>query len=235
MKINMKIEKEIVLFCLNDFFDLFKLRLENYKNFNYKYSYKCNNGKKYPLLHLSCKIGNLNMVKYLLKKDKEVLNQIENNNTPLSLSCKNGYIEIVDFLIKEGANINYENLDKNLLEIMILKSTPNHLKIIELFLKNNFDVNKPNVFKYTPLGLAINNNNKEVINLLLEYNADINFRNFIGTSCLELAFSYSDDEILLKFLPYMNSTQIEKIKNSKKFNKLMSYYNSNNKIKSARK
>ena len=63
-----------------------------------------NNGQGENVLHIACRVGNLEMIKLLLSTDKLDLMASDEpaKNTPLHIACKWGRVEIVDFLLSTG-------------------------------------------------------------------------------------------------------------------------------------
>lgn len=111
---------------------------------------------------------------------------IDNNNSNLDI--------IYDMtLIKEDKltrliNLSDKETGNNYLHKAVIDQVP---ELVNYFIGKNIDINKQNIFKETPLIIAIKIKNKSIIKLLLDNKANVNIVDIYGHNCL----FYSDVSI----------------------------------------
>lgn len=127
--------------------------------------------------------GDLNAVRAILKKDKDLLELRNSDNfTPLLLASFHGQLEIARFLIEKGADIHADDNEN---------STPlhnaaarGHLDIISLLIENGARINQCDGNGMTALHLAASYGHPECAKLLIEKGANVNAREINGRTPL---------------------------------------------------
>ena len=108
-------------------------------------------------LILAAKNGNLEKVRYLVKKGADINAE---NNESLRWSAINGHLEVVKYLIKKGADINAENN-----YALKWSSYYGHLEVVKYLLKKGADI-KEAIINYN--NFSIEKKIRILKNILLE-------------------------------------------------------------------
>ena len=119
-------------------------------------------------LQISCRIGNLDIVKLLIEAgaDKEVKDVAR--QSPLSIAVTNNHYDIAKYLIEAGADINSKG--PNNLQPIHFACAHGSRKIIELLLLSGVDINQLDALKSSLLEFTTNLNggNLEATKTLIE-------------------------------------------------------------------
>ncbi|XP_046340859.2 putative ankyrin repeat protein RF_0381 [Haliotis rufescens] len=125
------------------------------------------------ILHLSCKGGNLEIVKYVLKQDIVDIESRDNEGmTPVLLAAFWGERDAFDFLIGRGADTS--RVDDHGDNILHLSCRGGNVDIVKYVLRQKIvDINIEGRDGKTPVMLAATNEKQDVFNLLLSEGADV--------------------------------------------------------------
>ena len=159
------------------------------------------------------KYNNTEIVKYLMKLDKNLINNIlDKRNNVLYFSCKNGNLELTKLFIENGLTIDNESF----FEALRIAVVNNHIDVVKYLLDSNNDINikdgEGNTLLYyvknlettkflVEAGIDKNsynpNNDIDILNYLLEQGASPEKLNKFAkehgrSNLLELAKKYSD-------------------------------------------
>ena len=112
------------------------------------------------------------LVKYYIKKSKNVGSSKQNENTALILASEKGHFEIVKYLVENGGDLNASGeFDETAL---ILASLRGHLEIVKYLVENGANINAINKRNNTALALASRYERYEIAKYLVEHGAGIN-------------------------------------------------------------
>ncbi|MDR1236058.1 MAG: ankyrin repeat domain-containing protein [Holosporaceae bacterium] len=163
-------------------------------------------------LHYAAKSWNLEMVKFLVNRDIEIIRernqlwgnyrndyepfvQMENNNheTPLHFAAKSRNLEIAQFLVDQGAHVNAVTLEGQ---------TPLHfaarsgdLQLVKFLMKQGAGVNAIADGNKTSLHFAARSGNSQLVGFLIEQQgADVNACDIDGRTPLHFAARSGDLE-----------------------------------------
>lgn len=169
-------------------------------------------------------VGDLALVKDILKNSKEQLNIGMSNKTPLYIVVKNRNYEILEYLLKfdidqeingfclenvvregdykalklmldNGFSANYT--DKKGYRPVYWAATLEDVSLLELLIERGADVNPvTNVHKETALMIASGRNNINSVKLLLENGAEPDKKDFLGTTALMYACKEGNMEVV---------------------------------------
>ncbi len=148
------------------------------------------------LLDIACQYGNLNMVK-LLSENTGLITRINQASgqltllTPLHVAIASNELEITSYLLDHYPNLAKINSDKTGNNIVHLSVDIGNLNILELVLqKVDTDIiNHKNNRGYTPLHLAVLENDLDAVKLLTQYNANLRIMDKTSRTPHELASS----------------------------------------------
>jgi ankyrin repeat protein len=116
-------------------------------------------------------------------------------NEKLFKAVKHGNVDKVRTLIEDGENVNV--VGKDGLTPFQMSITLNNLKIIELLILANSDINLPfGHTKMTALHYAVNFNNKPLVQLLVNNGANIRYKDINGNTPFDLAMMHGYTEII---------------------------------------
>ncbi|XP_046562242.1 ankyrin repeat domain-containing protein 50-like [Haliotis rubra] len=139
------------------------------------------------ILHIACKSGQFDVVKYLLS-----LNSVDINSrgykkrTPVMTAGERGKKKIVELLVKHGADLSHRApLAGNILN---LACRGGKIEVVKYVLSlNTVDINTRGIKKRTPVMIAAAHGHKEVVELLVKNEADLSLRDSNGKNVIELA------------------------------------------------
>ncbi len=171
--------------------------------------------KTYPawegntLLILAADYGNTEIVRLLLKKNKENLeDKNTDGNTALIIAASSGHKDTVELLLQEGADINAT--DRGGWTPLMLAAAKGHIEVVKSLLKKNKEnLKAKNTDGNTALIIAASSGHKDTVELLLQEDADINATDARGWTPLMLAAAYGQKgivELLLKEGADINAT-----------------------------
>ena len=155
---------------------------------------------KEVILNYACKIGNIEIVKLLIKDNTNINLKDTINRTPLRRAAKNGHLEIVKLLIKKNADPNIE--DRHGLTPLLASLEFEKYKVAEFLLENDFffqliNINSKTKTGNTALILASLKENVKIVNILLQRKGiDINIQNCWKNTALICASKKGNKEIV---------------------------------------
>ncbi|WP_353279364.1 ankyrin repeat domain-containing protein [Wolbachia endosymbiont (group A) of Cydia amplana] len=160
------------------------------------------------LLHLAAMIGEVNAVRYLIRKGIDVNVRNALHHTPLHLAAGIGHAEVVKILIREG-KAEIEVFDARNQTPMHYAVNNKKLEIVKLLLELGADVNSARVgqnsMKLSPVHIAVSNTNYDERDLCLdilkclikEPNAQVNLQDYENKTPLHYAERLKTIEVLL--------------------------------------
>ncbi|XP_067660172.1 putative ankyrin repeat protein RF_0381 [Haliotis asinina] len=145
------------------------------------------NGDKETILHLACKGGNVEIIKYLLTRNTVDINSRDNwGLTPVMRAALMGRKNAFDLLVKWRADLSL--LDDRCDNILHLACCRDSIEIVKYLLTNNIvDINSRDGDDCTPAMIAAREGCEAVFFLLVENEADLTVLNDDGDDILYLA------------------------------------------------
>ena len=124
-------------------------------------------------LHSAAHLGNLDLLRFLLKKGARLEQKNQWGATPLLTACGSrlATIELLDCLIAEGANLSAA--DQYGQTALILSVIYPKADFIKRLLKEGVNVNQATRRGHTALFFAVGRNNYPLVKLLLKHGADV--------------------------------------------------------------
>lgn len=141
-----------------------------------------NRGERMTPLCLAAKLGNLEIVEYLLQngaKPSVACTCVHRNKAALHFACENCHAhsaQIVEFLLNAGANLEQETFDFE--KALHFACEFNDLPVVECLVQSGADINCVNLDGKSPLSLACSRQKKvrslSIIKFLIDNGADVN-------------------------------------------------------------
>jgi ankyrin repeat protein len=128
-----------------------------------------------------------------------------NSNNSLMLACSFGNLKIIELLLNSDININEMNKYNSTALANACVSREKCIDTVKLLLSHGANPNISDIYGYSPLMKAIENNNIEIAEILLSHGADPNITSKYGWSALLLATSYITEEryeLIQKLISY---------------------------------
>nr|WP_265016984.1 ankyrin repeat domain-containing protein [Wolbachia endosymbiont (group B) of Endotricha flammealis] len=160
------------------------------------------------LLHLAAMIGEINAVRYLIRKGIDVNVRNALHHTPLHLAAGIGHENVVKILVEEGS-AEIDVFDARNQTPMHYAVNNKKLEIVKLLLELGADVNSARVgqnsMKLSPVHIAVSNTNYDERDLCLdilkclikEPNAQVNLQDYENRTPLHYAERLKTIEVLL--------------------------------------
>uniref|UniRef100_A0A182KA14 Ion transport domain-containing protein n=1 Tax=Anopheles christyi TaxID=43041 RepID=A0A182KA14_9DIPT len=143
--------------------------------------------KESTALHLAADEGNAACVALLLEQGAEARLKNHRGFTPLHLASRTSSLECVDLLLRAGsADPNEEDFDMRTPLHTAIGRSESAFHIIETLICWGADVNKKDVFGFTPLHLAALDGLAHCVEILLFYDADVTAKTKKGTTALNV-------------------------------------------------
>jgi ankyrin repeat protein len=151
-------------------------------------------GNDCTILKLTIMYEYTDIVKLLLDHNANPnLLSINSNNALMLASCF-GNIKIIEMLLNTGVDINEINKYNSTALANACFSRENYIDTVKLLLSRGANPNIIDIYGYSPLMKAIENNKIEIAEILLSHGADPNITSKYGWSALLLATSYITEQ-----------------------------------------
>ncbi|XP_046375434.2 ankyrin repeat and KH domain-containing protein mask-like [Haliotis rufescens] len=139
------------------------------------------------ILHLACKGGNVNIVKYVLKQNNIDINTKGNYAfTPAMMAADGGHREILDLLMRKGADLTLEAASR--CNVLHIACKGRFTQIVEYVIsKDIVDINSQDFQGMSAVMLAAERGLGEVFDLLVSKSADLRRVNANQENILHLA------------------------------------------------
>lgn len=124
-------------------------------------------------LELSAKVGNIEVMEYLIKRGSEINRYGDYSETPLFEACKGNQIEAVKLLLKHNADVNlkYGHVEDGGAPLHMAAKNGN-VEIMKLLIAKGAEIDSEAYSKVTPLHYALKGGHFEAAALLIEHGAD---------------------------------------------------------------
>lgn len=128
----------------------------------------------YSAIHWAAKAGRYHVVKYLLERDKRLVDaKGEYDRTPLMMAVYNLHYEVAELLIQNGAMLNAQtNVDGRKLTALHYAVEKQHIHLVQLLLSDpTLDVDLKDVTNTTPLKLAVSLEHPILVEEILKHSS----------------------------------------------------------------
>jgi ankyrin repeat protein len=167
--------------------------LETYYGFNKKYE---------KVLLQSSKIGNLELIKYLVEKGVNINSKDNNGNNALLFASSFGYLKIVKYLVEKGVNIHDKNNAGN--NALLFTSPGGHLKIVKYLVEKGVNIHAKNYVGKNALLFAIEGGHLEVVKYFCKLGVNENHINYMKENIFLSAVENNDFLMIKYFIRQMN-------------------------------
>ncbi|XP_046341648.2 uncharacterized protein LOC124122611 isoform X1 [Haliotis rufescens] len=159
------------------------------------------------ILHVACSGGLLDMVKYVLSKKIEFINEIsDGGKTPVIEAAFRGNLEMFRHLVESGGNPRVTDADGN--TGLHVASKRGHLDIVKYNLSEQFvNIDDGGCGKRTPIMMAAEKGHTEVLKHLVSEKADLGLQDEGGNNILHIACMWGHLEIV-KYVLSLNVIDI---------------------------
>ena len=175
----------LLLGCYSDTLDMVELILKYVdpkKCINRDFTFVSLITRNITPLIAGCTIGNLCIVKALMRNHADI-NKCNNWNTsPLNTASNYGHIDVVKCLLSSGADINLYDIDGH--SPLFQASMSGHCDVVKCLISYGAKIHQCGHDKQRPLFIASKAGYSDVVKCLLGADADINWVDILGQSPL---------------------------------------------------
>ena len=129
-----------------------------------------------PPLSWAAAYGRYDLCVWLLENKARVLSKDKFKRTPLMLAVANGHVRIASLLLQHGSEWNWCDSSNN--SVLHYAAGFGWRECIDLLLKHGANINAPNMWKITPITIAMLKNHQGIVkDLLKRDDIDVNGKN----------------------------------------------------------
>lgn len=122
------------------------------------------NGKS--ALMVASKQGELHLVKLMVRFGADINEVTATGGTPFMFAVLGDHITVADWLYRRGANINARG--SNGWSAATIAGAKGQTNMLEWLIESNANVDSPDVYRFTPLMRAVDNQHEDAVRALLE-------------------------------------------------------------------
>ncbi|MBL7765464.1 MAG: ankyrin repeat domain-containing protein [Chitinophagaceae bacterium] len=142
-----------------------------------------------PLHHAAA--GNIDVVRFLVKKGAKINAQSKNGSTPLYVAARFGKTDIAKYLLENKANINATGEAGSAMHQAVYRAPK---ELVELFLSYHPDLTLTESTGQTVMHVAATWNNYEIYPLLIAAGGNINQKDLKGNTPLHCTLEFFDSK-----------------------------------------
>ena len=161
-------------------------------------------------LHIAALIGNVKLIKKLLKKGADIQIKNKESKIPLFLAIEKGHSEAIKILLNRTYVKRFLILNRSM--YLISAIIGRNKAILESLLQNRADVNTFTKNGTTPLHIAAQEGCEDILRTLLDNGADIYAKRNDGRTSLHLAVEGGHTEIVDILLNHKTDTHADLVK-----------------------
>lgn len=155
-----------------------------------------------PPLSWAAAQGRYDLCEWLLEMKARVLSKDKFKRTPLIMAVRNGHARVASLLLRHGSEWNHVDSSQN--SVLHYAAAFGWRQCIDLLIAHGAEINAPNMWKVTPITIAMLKNHQGVVKELLKRNEiDVNGKDEQGRTLLTMALrdlSESESFDFVKFL-----------------------------------
>ena len=154
-----------------------------------------------PLLWAAA-YGRYELCEWLLSQKARVLSKDKYKRTALMMAVKNGHVRVAALLLQNGSEWNH--LDSSSNSVLHYAAGFGWKECIDLLLKHGADINASNMWKITPITIAMLKNHKGIVKELLKRDdVDVNGKDDQGRTLLTMVLRDLSDDSVFEFIKFL--------------------------------
>lgn len=162
---------------------------------------------KYPLLHIAAEVGDVSIIKLLIKLGSDVYCKDDIGDYAIHISAIHNHYESLKYFIEIGVDIDLRGSNNCTPLISAASTTNSGLFICEYLLKLGANIEARDIYGNTPLIEAVRSSNAGKVKLFCDYGANKSAKNKYQETPKNLAKKH------LKYL--LNCKEDQKLRKSK--------------------
>lgn len=141
----------------------------------------------------ACVTNQIEILKLLIENGASVHLKNKKGYTPLMKAAERNHVDVMRILIEKGAKVNEVKVpNKDLETALHLAVKENSVDAVTLLIQKGANINAQDNEGFTPILLAIQNENIPIIHKLLEAKADLSISSYFGDTAFTLIESKSE-------------------------------------------
>lgn len=158
--------------------------------------------ERMPPLSWAAAYGRYELCEWLLSQKARTLSKDKYNRTPLTMAVKNGHVRVASLLLQHGSEWNHADSSSN--TILHYAAGFGWKECIDLLVKHGANINAQNMWKITPITIAMLKNYQGIVKELLKReDIDVNGKDEEGRTLLTMAISDLSDPSVVDFIKFL--------------------------------
>ena len=155
-----------------------------------------------PPLSWAAQEGKYELCEWLLENKARTLSKDKFKRTPLMIAVKNGHVKIASLLLQYGSEWNHQDSSQN--SVLHYAAAFGWKECIDVLLKHGADLNANNMWKVTPITIAMLKNHQGIVKELLKNEEiDVNGKDEEGRTLLTIALSDVSSPDTVDFVKFL--------------------------------
>jgi ankyrin repeat protein len=146
------------------------------------------------LLHCAADMGHVDMVRYLVEHEAQIMPRDDDGMTPLHLACLGGHLDCVQYLVEEGSYWNTR--DDEGMSPFLMAAKEGNVELASTLVGYGANVHVRNDVGNTAMHLACESGSMDLTKFLLDARVDINARNQGMETPLMVAMKCGHDNLV---------------------------------------
>lgn len=146
--------------------------------------------------------GRYELCEWLLERKARTLSKDKYKRTPLIMAVKNGHVRVASLLLQNGSE--WDHVDSSQNSVLHYAAAFGWKECIDLLLKHGANINATNMWKITPITIAMLKNHQGIVKELLKRDdIDVNGKDEKGRTLLTMAICDLSDPTVLDFVKFL--------------------------------
>ena len=166
---------------------------------------KMNTGQgpdRMPPLSWAAAYGRYELCEWLIENKARVLSKDKFGRTPLMMAVRNGHVRVASLLLQNGSEWDHTDSSQN--SVLHYAAGFGWKECIDLLVKHGANINAENMWKITPITIAMLKNHQNIVKELLKRDdIDVNGKDDQGRTLLTLAITDLGDPASFDFIRFL--------------------------------